>query len=219
VFHNRTIITCIWHEKGALFNIHCRYNTKGSTRCKIKEPENHTQIKELFNRRQELEEEITKINAEMSALNQENLNNVCLVTPNTLLECSTIELLLHAYGTKKEPFLISTAGTIPRGVSIHLSPASICTLGGIKKQIGLHDTRESAIAKYEQIYEHKEFYINKFNKENSPAPYLSYTPRKNTIMSLWFNTSHLSLPKAVISENILRPSEFPQATLFTMRSI
>jgi hypothetical protein len=29
----------------------------------------------LFNRRQELEEEITKINAEMSALNQENLNN------------------------------------------------------------------------------------------------------------------------------------------------
>jgi hypothetical protein len=59
-------------------------------------------------------------------------------------------------------------------------------LGGIKKQIGLHDTRESAIAKYEQIYEHKEFYINKFNKE----------------------------PKAVISENILRPSEFPQTILF-----
>jgi hypothetical protein len=32
-------------------------------------------------------------------------------------------------------------------------------------------------------------------------------------MSLWFNTSHLSLPKAVISENILRPSEFPRCSI------
>jgi hypothetical protein len=32
--------------------------------------------------------------------------------------------------------------------------------------------------------------------------------------ALWFNTSHLFLPKAVISENILRPSEFPQTILF-----
>jgi hypothetical protein len=66
-------------------------------------------------------------------------------------------------------------------------------LGGIKKQIGLHDTRESAIAKYEQIYEHKEFYINKFNKENSPAPYEKSTrckikePENHTQIKELFN--------------------------------
>jgi hypothetical protein len=38
-------------------------------------------------------------------------------------------------------------------------------------------------------------------------------------MSLWFNTSHLFLPKAVISENALPPSEFPQTILFKMKKV
>lgn len=48
---------------------------KKSEYLKLKEPKNHTAVKELLKRRKELEIDIAKIDADISVLNQENLTN------------------------------------------------------------------------------------------------------------------------------------------------